>query len=269
MISRSWHGAVPVKCAEGFDAYLNKTGVAEALSLPGNVGVHTYRQTQGDYEHFFMISYWESMKAVEAFAGPNPHIAVTYPEDSQYGLLSDPIVLHQEVQSLPKEFPLVVKPESCKDLKPKNPELTLTDGKNTDFRKLIELLDQDLNERYGDLQKQYNGYNSTDELKDVVLAYKDSLPVACGTLKEYDPDTVEIKRVFVEKAHRKQGLSKLILKELECLALKKGYSSVILETGAKQIEAIHLYQSSGYHRIPNYGPYIGNENDLCMKKRLK
>lgn len=32
-----------------------------------------------------------------AFAGDNPIIAVTYPEDDKYGLISDPIVIIQEV----------------------------------------------------------------------------------------------------------------------------------------------------------------------------
>ena len=38
-----------------------------------------------------MVSYWEDFEAIRAFAGPAPHIAVRYPGDSQFDLISDPI----------------------------------------------------------------------------------------------------------------------------------------------------------------------------------
>lgn len=104
MIARTWHGAVPIKEAEGFRCYLLNTGIKEAKGLSGNKGAYMYSQLQGEYEHFFMVSYWENIEAVCSFAGPNPHIAVTYPEDSKYGLISDPIVLHHVVENAPSEF---------------------------------------------------------------------------------------------------------------------------------------------------------------------
>jgi hypothetical protein len=41
---------------------------------------------------------WDSMESIIAYAGSNPTIAVTYPEDKKYGLISDPIVIIQEVR---------------------------------------------------------------------------------------------------------------------------------------------------------------------------
>lgn len=106
MIVRSWHGIVPIEKLEGFRSYLLDTGVAEAKATPGCIEAYIYSQSQGEYEHFFMVSYWENIKAIKAFAGPNPHVAVTYPEDSKYCLISDPIVLHHEVQEAPIGFPV-------------------------------------------------------------------------------------------------------------------------------------------------------------------
>jgi heme-degrading monooxygenase HmoA len=106
MIVRTWHGIVPLAKADGFQKYINQTGVAEAVALPGNLGVYLYTQTQNGYEHFFMVSYWESYEAIKAFAGTDYHIAVTYPEDGRYELISDPIVLHHEVTAMPAQFPL-------------------------------------------------------------------------------------------------------------------------------------------------------------------
>lgn len=147
-------------------------------------------------------------------------------------------------------------------------EILKTDEKNKDFIKLINLLDADLNERYGELQKQYEVHNKVDYIKEVVIIYKDRAPIGCGAFKEYDTDTVEMKRIFIVKENRGQGLSKLIIKELEKEAVKGGYKYAVLETGIKQIEAINLYKKSGYSVIQNYGQYIGNVNSLCMKKAL-
>lgn len=75
-------------------------------------------------------------------------------------------------------------------------------------------MDDDLGERYGELQKQYDKHNKTDYIKDVIVTYKDEVPVACGAYKEHDADTIELKRIFVMKENRRQGLSKLIISEI-------------------------------------------------------
>ena len=149
-----------------------------------------------------------------------------------------------------------------------NFEIIETNSQDTDFIMLIKLLDDDLEERYGEMQKQYERHNKVDYIKDVVIIYKDEIPVACGAFKEYNIDTIELKRIFVIKEHRLQGLSKLIIKKLEELASNKKYKYVLLETGIKQNEAINLYKNNGYDVIENYEPYIGNTNSVCMKKVL-
>jgi ribosomal protein S18 acetylase RimI-like enzyme len=58
------------------------------------------------------------------------------------------------------------------------------------------------------------------------------------------------------------------MNQLETLAKDIGYRETVLETGLKQIEAFNLYKSIGYEITPNYEPYVGNPNSICMKKRL-
>lgn len=100
MIVRTWHGCVPLKHAAGFHQHLLVTGVQHALSITGNLGAEFRQETQGDYEHFFLATYWESIDAVKAFSGENYHVAVTYPDDEQFELLSDPYVFQHEVSSI-------------------------------------------------------------------------------------------------------------------------------------------------------------------------
>ena len=99
-------GLSPLKKQGLFDCHLLHTGVAEAKATPGNLGAFIYSQPQENWEHFFMVSYWIDLEAICAFAGLLPHVAVSYPGDAQFGLISDPVVLHHEVKTVPTDFPI-------------------------------------------------------------------------------------------------------------------------------------------------------------------
>ena len=100
MIVRTWHGCVPLEHAEGFAKHLEKTGVEHSRSIPGNKGAFVRRESQGNWEHFFLATYWQVLDAVKAFAGENYHVAVTYPDDEEFELLSDPYVFQHVVDAV-------------------------------------------------------------------------------------------------------------------------------------------------------------------------
>lgn len=104
MIARTWHGLVPVENKEDFKRYLEATGVKDTALLPGNRGAYVKVVCQGRYAHFFLCTFWDQMKDIVRYAGENPAIAVTYPEDEKYGLISGPIVIHQEVAGCGNSF---------------------------------------------------------------------------------------------------------------------------------------------------------------------
>jgi putative acetyltransferase len=147
-------------------------------------------------------------------------------------------------------------------------QLTRTTSENLDFRALVQLLDQDLAERDGDEHTFYAQFNKIDTINHAVVAYLDGTPVGCGAIKKFPAELVEIKRMFVQPAHRGQGIAQAILGELERWAHELRYAGCVLETGKKQPEAIALYQRSGYALTPNYGQYIGVDNSVCMQKAL-
>lgn len=60
--------------------------------LKGNLGAFVRRETQEDWEYFFLATYWKDLSSIKAFAGENYHIAVTYLDDEKFQLLSDPYV---------------------------------------------------------------------------------------------------------------------------------------------------------------------------------
>ena len=106
MISRTWHGIMPEEHGAGFEEYLKLTGVKEAKDIRGNLGVYVEKVLQDGYYHFFLCTIWESWGDILLYAGKTPHIAITYPQDRQYGLISDPIVAHQEVSNANNPFAL-------------------------------------------------------------------------------------------------------------------------------------------------------------------
>jgi GNAT superfamily N-acetyltransferase len=59
-----------------------------------------------------------------------------------------------------------------------------------------------------------------------------------------------------------------LLEALEAQARRLGYRALVLETGDRQPEALALYDSSGYARIPCYPPYDSRTLSLCFEKRL-
>jgi heme-degrading monooxygenase HmoA len=97
MIARIWRGIAPKEKADGYLAYLDQTGLVDYAKTPGNRGVTVLRRDQGEHCEIMLISLWDSMKAVRAFAGENPEKAVYYPEDEQYLSQMEPLVRHYEV----------------------------------------------------------------------------------------------------------------------------------------------------------------------------
>ena len=143
-----------------------------------------------------------------------------------------------------------------------------TNSDDTDFIKLVVLLDQDLAIRDGEDHAFYNQFNKTDAIKHVIVFYENDIAVGCGAFREKKEDTVEIKRMYVHPDHRKKGIASAILAALEIWAKEVGYDYTILETGKNQPEAINLYQKLNYTIIPNYPPYEKMDNSVCMKKTL-
>ncbi len=144
-----------------------------------------------------------------------------------------------------------------------------TSSDNLDFVNLVKHLDTYLAEKDGDDHSFYDQFNKLDKIKHVVIAYENNIPVGCGAIKEYAPDSMEVKRMFTTPGSRGKGIATKILTELENLTFELSYEKCILETGEKQLEAIELYKKNKYQRIPNYGQYAGVQNSLCFEKRIK
>ena len=55
------------------------------------------RRDEGDVSHFLLITIWDSIEAVKNFAGDNPSVAKSYPEDDEFLLGKEAHSLNHQV----------------------------------------------------------------------------------------------------------------------------------------------------------------------------
>ena len=90
-------GRRPGDDADTYVDYVDTTGVKAFSETPGNRGALVLRWVEGGRCEFVVISLWESLDAVKAFAGDDVETAVFYPEDDRYLIERDRTATHYEV----------------------------------------------------------------------------------------------------------------------------------------------------------------------------
>lgn len=108
--------------------------------------------------------------------------------------------------------------------------------------------------RYGDLfgsaAQEMERYPTAEFLPPAglfLLLLEDGEPVAGGAYRAHeDPGTAEVKRMWTHRDHRRRGLARRVLTELEQQAAAAGYTRMTLTTGPLQPEARELYLRAGW-----------------------
>ncbi|WP_374569597.1 GNAT family N-acetyltransferase [Ideonella sp.] len=110
---------------------------------------------------------------------------------------------------------------------------------------------------------------------DFLVAQEQGGLIGCGATRRMpgEPDTAdqpygEIKRMFVHPAARGQRVAQRLLAQLEERLKAGGVSLALLETGRDQLEAVRLYERSGYVLRGAFGGYPDNGLSLFYEKRL-
>jgi GNAT superfamily N-acetyltransferase len=128
----------------------------------------------------------------------------------------------------------------------------------------------------GDLAQRYGGSGD-----DTPVAAEDFRPprgrffvavdgdelVGCAGWRAHGEDA-ELKRMYTALPARGRGVARRMLATIEQSARADGRKRVILETGRRQPEAISLYESSGYHRIEDFGHYRDHAAVLSYARDL-
>jgi len=97
MISRHWNGLCKRDAADRYVEHLERESVPQLAALPGFIRASILRRGLAAGTDFQVVTLWESLAAIEAFAGQDVDAAVV-PASVQAMMLSyDRKVAHYEV----------------------------------------------------------------------------------------------------------------------------------------------------------------------------
>jgi heme-degrading monooxygenase HmoA len=97
MISRHWKGLCKPQFADRYVEHLEVETFPQLVNLPGFVRATILRRILPDGVEFQIVTLWDSLSAIEAFAGRDSEVAVV-PESVRAMMLSyDHRVAHYEI----------------------------------------------------------------------------------------------------------------------------------------------------------------------------
>jgi heme-degrading monooxygenase HmoA len=96
-IVRTWMAYAKPENVRAYRDHLNAFVLPALNKLPGFLGLDLCQAARGDRVELLVISRWESMNAVKAFAGPNPDRAVVEPGAKAVLAEYDDFASHYEV----------------------------------------------------------------------------------------------------------------------------------------------------------------------------
>lgn len=82
-----------------------------------------------------------------------------------------------------------------------------------------------------------------------LVAWDTSEPVGAGALRYIGEGVGELKRLWVDPAHRRRGIARLLTVAREDLARSWGWTQLVLETGWAQPEQLAHAASNGYRPV--------------------
>jgi heme-degrading monooxygenase HmoA len=78
-IARLWRGSATAENADAYHRHVTETVLPEIARLPGHRGALVLRRPIDGGVEFLVVTFWDSMEAVKAFAGDHPDLAVVEP----------------------------------------------------------------------------------------------------------------------------------------------------------------------------------------------
>jgi hypothetical protein len=97
LIARVWFGKMRPERSGDYLEYVRKTGVRDLTATEGNRGVLVFTREDEKAPEIGVVSFWESLRDVERFAGRNIAKAVYYEEDGNYLQSMEPELFHYQV----------------------------------------------------------------------------------------------------------------------------------------------------------------------------
>jgi ribosomal protein S18 acetylase RimI-like enzyme len=148
-----------------------------------------------------------------------------------------------------------------------NTNLEFDDGRNL-FQQYatslnIELYFQDFSLELINIDKQYNRPKGA-----LLLAYENNIAIGCAAIREFDLNTAELKRIFIQTKYKGYNIDMKLLELALDIAEELNYNKIRLETRPTMTQAQRSrYLALGFYKIP---PDLFNpiEETIIMEKEL-
>ena len=127
---------------------------------------------------------------------------------------------------------------------------------------LFSLHDDYMIDFLGDDKWFYTRYNEKENLENIWLIYYDDFPIGCIAYRKKGEGVGEVKRLYIVNEHRGKGISKKLLKTVECYAKEDGYNTLFLDTRITLEPAVSIYRSFGFDIVFQQGLYIQMEKRI-------
>ena len=98
MIARHWRGWTRVENAEAYEELLKSKVLPGLKKIEGYRGGYIFRSDETEEAEFVVVNFFESVAAVERFAGPNYAVPVIEPEAKALLSRVEPIAKHYKVR---------------------------------------------------------------------------------------------------------------------------------------------------------------------------
>ena len=126
-----------------------------------------------------------------------------------------------------------------------------------DVQRLADAQQAELRARYDGGAEPGTPPSAADLALVLVARDHEGTAIGCGALRRIADGVGELKRMYVVPSARGQGVARLLLAALEDGARTRGWTTLRLETGPRQPEAVALYAGAGYRPISAFGVYDG------------
>jgi len=101
MIARVWRGWTSIENADAYERLLREQVLPGLQQIDGYRGGYILRQGGKDEVEFVVMNLFDSLEAVQAFAGPEYTVPVFEPEARQLLSKVEPLARHYEVKTTP------------------------------------------------------------------------------------------------------------------------------------------------------------------------
>jgi GNAT superfamily N-acetyltransferase len=102
--------------------------------------------------------------------------------------------------------------------------------------------------------KEVAEFGMHDDTIDEFVAVADEEPIGSVMVSPIDAERAWLSKFFVDERYRSRGIGRTLLAAAVDAARRRGYRRIDLDTRAVFVEAIHLYEATGWIASDDRGP---------------